>query len=102
VQVLIGDTVGQVATGSARAADAGRTMREIVAQFEGVSALVAQISEGNAAQERGIGEVGTAVEQLDQVAQHNAALVEESAAASEHLRHQASDLAQTVAWFKVG
>jgi methyl-accepting chemotaxis protein len=102
VQVLIGDTVGQVATGSARAADAGRTMREIVAQFEGVSALVAQISEGNAAQERGIGEVGAAVEQLDQVAQHNAALVEESAAASEHLRHQASDLAQTVAWFKVG
>ena len=101
VQGLINDTVGQVTAGSARAAAAGHTMQEVVAQFDRVSVLVAQISAASEAQERGIDEVGGTVEQLEQVAQHNAALVEESAAASEQLRHQATHLAEAVAWFKV-
>ena len=42
-----------------------------------------------------------AVNQLDQVTQQNAALVEESAAAAESLKHQAATLAQTVAVFKL-
>src|SRR6202012_2967463 len=39
--------------------------------------------------------------QLDQVTQQNAALVEESAAAAESLKHQAQQLATTVAGFKL-
>jgi methyl-accepting chemotaxis protein len=38
---------------------------------------------------------------LDQVTQQNAALVEESAAAAESLKHQAASLAQIVSTFKV-
>jgi len=41
------------------------------------------------------------VNQLDQVTQQNAALVEESAAAAESLQHQAQQLAATVATFKL-
>ena len=39
--------------------------------------------------------------QLDQVTQQNAALVEESAAAAESLRHQAAQLADGVSVFKL-
>jgi len=46
--------------------------------------------------------VNTAVTELDRVTQQNAALVEESAAASESLKQQALRLAQAVAVFKLG
>ena len=39
--------------------------------------------------------------QLDQVTQQNAALVEESAAAAESLKHQAAALAEVVSVFKL-
>jgi methyl-accepting chemotaxis protein len=45
--------------------------------------------------------VNTAVNQLDQMTQQNAALVEQSAAAAESLRDQAERLAQAVAVFKL-
>ena len=59
------------------------------------------ISAASLEQSTGIGQIGDAVTQLDQVTQQNAALVEESAAAAESLRHQAASLAQTVAVFKL-
>ena len=49
----------------------------------------------------GISQVGEAVTQLDQVTQQNAALVEESAAAAESLKHQAANLAEVVSVFKL-
>jgi methyl-accepting chemotaxis protein len=41
------------------------------------------------------------VQDLDQMTQQNAALVEESAAAAESLREQATELAQQVSMFKL-
>ena len=49
---------------------------------------------------RGIGQVGDAVSQLDQVTQQNAALVEQSAAAAESLKGQADRLAEAVDVFR--
>nr|HPH14962.1 methyl-accepting chemotaxis protein [Burkholderiaceae bacterium] len=49
-----------------------------------------------------IGEVNSAVTELDQMTQQNAALVEQSAAAAESLREQAQRLAQVVSTFKLG
>jgi methyl-accepting chemotaxis protein len=49
----------------------------------------------------GIGQIGNAVNQLDQVTQQNAALVEESAAAAESLSHQAIKLTQIVGMFQL-
>jgi methyl-accepting chemotaxis protein len=49
-----------------------------------------------------VNQVGQAVTQMDQATQQNAALVEESAAASESLREQAQQLVQAVAVFKLG
>ena len=52
-------------------------------------------------QTQGIGQVGDAVNQLDQVTQQNSALVEESAAAADSLKHQAAHLAELVSVFKL-
>ena len=53
------------------------------------------------AQSAQIGAVDTAVGQLEQMTQQNAALVEQSAAAAESLRSQATQLSQAVAVFKL-
>jgi methyl-accepting chemotaxis protein len=99
IKSLIGSSVEKVDSGSALVGDAGRTMQDIVTQVQRVADLINEISAASNEQTQGIGQVGDAVAQLDQVTQQNAALVEESAAAAESLKHQAAQLAQTVAVF---
>ena len=101
IKVLIGESVGKVENGTRLVADAGRTMGDIVDQVKRVSVLITGISDASGEQSRGIGQIGDAVAQLDQVTQQNAALVEESAAAAESLRIQADSLAKTVATFRL-
>ncbi|MBX3600161.1 MAG: HAMP domain-containing protein [Rubrivivax sp.] len=101
IKSLIGDSVEKVEAGSRLVGDAGRTMDDIVAQVRRVADLIAEISRASVEQSSGIGQVGDAVQQLDQVTQQNAALVEESAAAADSLRHQAQALTQTVSSFKL-
>ena len=101
IKVLIGESVGKVENGTRLVADAGRTMGDIVDQVRRVSTLITEISDASDEQSRGIGQIGDAVAQLDQVTQQNAALVEESAAAAESLRVQADTLAKTVATFRL-
>ncbi len=99
IKSLIGASVDKVEAGSALVGDAGRTMGEIVSQVKRVSDLLGEISAASAEQTSGIGQIGDAVTQLDQVTQQNAALVEQSAAAAESLKAQATQLAQAVAFF---
>ncbi len=101
IKTLIGDSVGKVETGARQVQDAGQSMDEIVAQVQRVGQLISDISSASAEQTTGITEIGSAVGQLDQVTQRNAALVEESAAAAEGLRRQATRLAEVVSVFKL-
>jgi methyl-accepting chemotaxis protein len=101
IKGLIGDSVDKVEAGSRLVGDAGRSMEGIVSQVQRVSTLITQISGSSVEQSGGIGQVGTAVEQLDEMTQRNAALVEESAAAAESLNQQAKMLTQAVAVFRV-
>ena len=100
IKSLIGTSVDKVERGTALVARAGQTMDEIVSQVRRVSDLIAEIGAATQEQTQGIGQVNDAVTQLDQVTQQNAALVEESAAAAESLRHQADQLVSTVAVFR--
>ncbi|MBL8349175.1 MAG: MCP four helix bundle domain-containing protein [Burkholderiaceae bacterium] len=102
IKTLIGQSVEKVESGSRLVHSAVQSMGEIVARVKQVNDLIGEISEASAEQSSGIGQIGDAVNQLDQVTQQNAALVEQSAAAAESLKHQAAALAQTVALFKVG
>ncbi|RZI84604.1 MAG: HAMP domain-containing protein [Rubrivivax sp.] len=102
IKVLINASVEKVENGSRLVNEAGSSMGDIVTQVRRVNDLISEISAASVEQSTGVGQIGDAVNQLDQVTQQNAALVEESAAAAESLRHQAASLAQTVAVFKVG
>ena len=101
IKQLINASVQTVEAGSRLVAEAGNTMGDIVSQVERVTDLVSEISAATLEQSTGISQVSDAVTQLDQVTQQNAALVEESAAAAESLKHQAHQLVQAVASFKL-
>ena len=101
IKALIGESVETVENGARQVHAAGQSMNDIVNQVKRVNDLITEISAASREQSSGIGQVGEAVNQLDQVTQQNAALVEESAAAAESLKHQAAQLAQTVAVFKI-
>ncbi|GAA5127121.1 methyl-accepting chemotaxis protein [Alloalcanivorax gelatiniphagus] len=81
--------------------DAGRTMDEIVAGIEQVTGVIGGISTGAREQSQGIGQVNTAVSELDAMTQHNASLVEESSGAAESMRRQAQELTALIAGFRL-
>ena len=101
IKSLIGDSVAKVENGTRLVADAGQTMEDIVSQVKRVNDMIGEISSASTEQSTGIGQIGDAVAQLDQVTQQNAALVEESAAAAESLNQQAAQLARVVGTFKL-
>jgi methyl-accepting chemotaxis protein len=61
-----------------------------------------EIRGASAEQSEGVSQVGAAVSRMDQTTQHNAALVEETAAAASSLQEQAQQLVRAVAVFKLG
>ena len=101
IKTLITASVERVEEGSQLVDEAGQTMQEIVAAIRRVGALVEGISAANAQQRSGVGQVGEEIGRMDQATQQNAALVEESAAAADSLRHQAQQLVDAVAVFKL-
>ena len=102
IKGLIGASVERVEAGSRLVADAGQTMSEIVGSVQRVSDIIGEITAAAGEQSDGIAQVNTAVSQLDQMTQQNAALVEQSAAAAQSLREQAARLAETVQVFQLG
>ena len=102
IKTLIGSSVEKVETGARLVQDAGSTMGEIVASVQRVTDIIGEISAAAAEQSSGIGSVNGAVNQLDQMTQQNAALVEQSAAAAESLKDQAQRLAEVVGRFQLG
>ncbi|MCM5678894.1 methyl-accepting chemotaxis protein, partial [Schlegelella sp. S2-27] len=101
IKTLIGASVEKVESGAKLVQNAGSTMTEIVASVQRVSDIIGEITAATAEQSSGIGQVNTAVTQLDQMTQQNAALVEESAAAAASLKEQAYKLADVVSAFKL-
>ncbi|WP_414636842.1 methyl-accepting chemotaxis protein [Aquabacterium sp.] len=101
IKTLIGASVERVESGARLVQDAGSTMTEIVASVQRVSDIIGEISAAATEQSAGIGQINGAVVQLDQMTQQNASLVEESAAAAESLKDQASRLVDGVAMFRL-
>jgi methyl-accepting chemotaxis protein len=102
IKELIGASAQRVEGGARLVAQAGETMTEIVGSVRKVSDIVAEITAAASEQAGSIGQVGESVNDLDRMTQQNAALVEQSAAASQSLREQAEQLARAVRRFKLG
>ncbi|WP_114814774.1 methyl-accepting chemotaxis protein [Paraburkholderia kururiensis] len=100
IKDLIGASVERVESGARIVDDAGTTMDEIVAQVKRVSDLIAEIRAATEEQSSGVTQVDAAVGELDRITQQNAALVEESTAASESLKQQATRLVDAVSVFR--
>ena len=101
IKELIGSSVERVEDGSRLVSQAGQTMTEIVGSVRRVSGIIHEITASAAEQSDNIGHISQSVTQLDQMTQQNAALVEQSTAASESLREQALQLTRAVSQFKL-
>ncbi|MGJ7918215.1 methyl-accepting chemotaxis protein [Massilia sp. LXY-6] len=102
IKVLIDDSTGRVSDGSALAGKAGQTMQGIVTSIDRVSAIMNDIVTSSREQASGIAQVNQAITQMDGATQQNAALVEESAAATLAMQEQSARLSALVALFQVG
>lgn len=101
IKTLIQSSVERVDQGSVLVDKAGATMAQVVAAIDRVTHLMGEISAASKEQAQGVSQVGEAIQQMDQVTQQNAALVEEMAAEAVSLRTQAAALVQVVAVFQL-
>ena len=102
IKALISASGKQVESGVRLVGETGTALGRIVAQVERLSSLVGEIAGSAQEQATGLAEVNAAVNQMDQVTQQNAAMVEQSTAASHNLAAEAETLAQLVAQFRIG
>ncbi len=94
---MIEESVKNAKNGVHIASEVGKTLADITGSNEKVNALISEIAAASSEQAQGIGQVNTAVTQMDKVTQSNAAAAEESASASEELSSQAMELNGVVA-----
>lgn len=100
IKVLIGDSVDKVEIGSKQVAQAGATMDEVVSSIQRVTDIMVEITAASQEQSQGIDQINTAIVEMDNVTQQNAALVEEAAAAASSMLDQSRDLIKAVDAFK--
>jgi len=101
VKVLIDQSSGEVKTGSKLVADAAARLQSMLEAARSSNALMDGIARESREQASAIDEVNTAVRQLDEMTQHNAALVEQTNAAIEQTEAQANELDRVVDIFTV-
>ncbi len=101
IHALIAESSRKVEDGSRLASDAGKIMQEVTQAVARVTGIVEEIATASDEQRRGIEQIGIAIAQMDDVTQHNAALVEEAAAASNALDGQGRHLTDAVGVFRV-
>lgn len=101
IKNLIENTSEQIRGGSELVAQSGESLKEINQAILQVSDIVSEISVAADEQSQGISQVNQAIGNIDSATQQNAALVEETAAASTSLEEQASSLMDIVSQFKI-
>lgn len=101
IKMLINASVEKVEQGTMLVDEAGSTMTEIVTSIQKVTDIMVDITNASQEQSEGVLQIEEAINQMDNVTQQNAALVEQMAAAASALNTQAEDLVKTISIFKV-
>ena len=101
IKTLITASVEQVDSGSQVVEQTGETMQQAVDAIRRVAETIAQITNASQEQSTGLDQINDAIVHMDQLTQQNAALVEQSAAAAESLKEQATRLADLVNTFRL-
>ncbi|MBG3014524.1 methyl-accepting chemotaxis protein [Proteus faecis] len=102
IKELIESTILRVRQGNDLVEQVSLSMGEIVTSVNHVSGSMKEILSASEEQTRGITQISLAVNEMDKATQQNAAMVEQSTAASATLSEQASILDTIVNTFKVG
>ncbi|MGZ3403316.1 MAG: methyl-accepting chemotaxis protein, partial [Phenylobacterium sp.] len=102
IKTLISASSQQVDRGVSLVGETGKALEAIVTQITQINGVVTEIAASAVEQATGLQEVNTAVNQMDQVTQQNAAMVEEATAASHVLTSEADVLARLISNFDVG
>ncbi|MGA0605890.1 methyl-accepting chemotaxis protein [Phenylobacterium sp. VNQ135] len=102
IKTLISASTQQVGQGVTLVGEAGEALNRIVAQVADINTVVVEIAASAHEQAAGLGQVNTAVNQMDQLTQQNAAMVEESTAASHGLSKEAEELVRLIRRFNTG
>ena len=102
IKDLIRDSVAKVEDGRELVNASGATLSEIVESVEKVGGMIREIAAAALEQTNGIEQVNTAISQMDEMTQQNAALVEEASAAGQAMADQARTMNTVVEFFSVG
>lgn len=102
IKALIMESSQQVKTGADLVKQAGDTLKDIVESVQQVAVIVSDIASASQEQATGIEEINTAVTQMDEMTQQNAALVEENTAAAQSMVEQAVELERMMSFFRTG
>jgi len=101
IKALITTSGEQVKSGVALVDETGRALREILAQVQEVHTNVSAIVDASREQSTGLREINQSVNQMDQATQQNAAMVEESTAASHAMAREADALHALIRRFRL-
>jgi len=101
IKGLISESAQQVQRGARLVGDTGAALTGIVSKVAEIDTLIAEIATSAQEQSTGLTEVNSAVNNMDQVTQQNAAMVEESSAAAAKLQDESAGLAQLIGRFRV-
>jgi methyl-accepting chemotaxis protein len=101
IKQLIQSSEGLVDTGVGLVGQTGEALTRIAVSVSQIDGLVRDIADAMAQQSSGLVQVNAAVDEMDRVTQSNAAMVEQSAAASHTLSEEATGLAQKVGRFRI-
>ena len=92
IRTLISTSGTQVDVGVRLVGTAGTTIRSISGKVGGIDSVVTEIATSGKEQELALGDINTALNNIDEVTQQNAAMVEEATAAAAQLLDEAEAL----------
>lgn len=102
IRQLIDTSASHTRSGAELVRSAGQTMQEIVASVARVTDVIGDISAAAKEQSSGIGQVNTAVTEMDTMTQQNAAMVQQSSTTAADMRRHAERLNQLINTFVLG
>lgn len=101
IKELVNASSGEVSSGVDLIHHAAETLRAIVSNFDQVAHLSTEIAAASHEQSTALSEVNSAITQMDIVTQQNAAMVEQTTAATDRMKQEAHGLMTQLATLKV-
>jgi methyl-accepting chemotaxis protein len=101
IKGLISTSSQQVARGVSLVGHTGEALGRILQQVGAVSTVIGEIAASAEEQASGLSELNTAVAEMDKVTQQNAAMVEQTTAATHSLSHETVELREAAQRFRI-